>query len=311
MLTVNLFGVGQAYYHDQLLPGFPGQQHTLLFCYLLLHRARPHNREQLAAAFWGDHPTDVSRKYLSQALWRLRQTLQASGAAGDHYLAITNEQIAFAPTAPYWLDIETFEKTLAPYQQLPAAALTPEAAERLAQAVALYTGDLLEGIYVDWCLSVRERLHLLQLDALSRLMSYHEQHGDYERGLAYGERILSADNTREKVHCQMMRLYWLQGDRSAALSQYKRCAQILHEELGVPPMPETELLYTQMVHNQFVPAAPAIPTMTSVPANDPPTASHLLAQHALQKLNHLRLLIEKSSTELQQLEHLIQKAFRN
>ena len=75
MLELKLFGTGQVRYFDQSLVGFPNQQACLLLCYLLLNRGRPHNRERLAAVFWDECPTDVSRKHLSQALWRLRQAL--------------------------------------------------------------------------------------------------------------------------------------------------------------------------------------------------------------------------------------------
>ena len=56
MLELKLFGRGQARYNGFPLPGFPQQQPSLLLCYLLLHRSRPHPREQLAALFWGEYP---------------------------------------------------------------------------------------------------------------------------------------------------------------------------------------------------------------------------------------------------------------
>jgi hypothetical protein len=70
-------------------------------------------------------------------------------------------------------------------------------------------------------------------------------------------------------------------------------------------MPETELLYTQMMHNQFLPTPLVVPSITAAPANQPTQSSQLFAQHALQKLGQLRLLLEKSAGELQQLECLI------
>jgi hypothetical protein len=40
-----------------------------LFCYLLLHRNKPHPRELLATVFWPECTTVQSRKCLRQALW--------------------------------------------------------------------------------------------------------------------------------------------------------------------------------------------------------------------------------------------------
>ena len=111
MLKVRLFGSGQAQYYDRTLSGFPNQQCCLVFCYLLLNREQPHHREKLASVFWGDFPTQVSRKNLRNNLWRLRQVLQSVGASPDDYLMMYEDSISFLSTGPYWLDIEVFEKT--------------------------------------------------------------------------------------------------------------------------------------------------------------------------------------------------------
>ena len=317
MLELQLFGTGQARYCDYPLPGFPNQQSYLLLCYLLLNRHHPHHRERLAALFWSEYPTTSSRKYLRNALWRLRHALQSVGAPGDEYLLISDDSISFVSSSRYWLDVEAFETTITRYQDLSEQELTPEQAAHLEEAVDLYVGDLLEGVYEDWCLYDRERLSLLHLNALSKLMVFHELNGTYERGLAYGERILARDHTREKVHRQMMRLYWLLGDRNAALAQYKRCVQVLREDLGIPPMEETRLLYKRMVHSQSDPSTGSgeRPTSRPVRHEDPLSITiksddsvQPLAEHALQKLQRLQAIIEETSVELRYIERLISKA---
>lgn len=309
MLELQLFGTGQARYCNRPLPGFPNQQSYLLLCYLLLNRHHPHHRERLAALFWSEYPTTTSRKYLRNALWRLRHALQSVGAPADKYLLISDDSVSFVSSIRYWLDVEVFETTITRYQDLSGQELTPEQAAHLKEAVDLYVGDLLEGVYEDWCLYDRERLSLLHLNALSKLMVFHELSGTYERGLAYGERILACDHTREKVHRQMMRLYWLLGDRNAALAQYKRCVQVLREDLGIPPMEETRLLYKRMVHNQSDPTSRPVrhddPLSFTIKSDD---SIQPLAEHALQKLQRLQAIIEETSVELRYIERLISKA---
>jgi DNA-binding SARP family transcriptional activator len=207
------------------------------------------------------------------------------------------------------LDIQVFEKAVSGCQDIPGQELTAEQAASLEEAADLYVGDLLEGIYEDWCLYDRERLRLLHMNTLGKLVACHEHHGAYERGLAYGKQILTCDPTREKVHRQMMRLYWLLGDRNEALTQYKCCAQILREELDIPPMEETRLLYKQMVRNQFDPASwPPHQTPLSSEQSDREDAVLLLAKHALQRLHRLQAMTDETSAELHQLERLISKA---
>ncbi len=309
MLELKLFGTGQACYLGRPLPGFPSQQASLVLCYLLLNRHHPHHREQLAAVFWSDYPTHTSRKYLRNALWRLRQALQAVNASPDSYLAISDDSVSFLTSSLYALDVETFEETVSPYQDVSGGSLTAEQAASLERAASSYGGDLLEGIYEDWCLYDRERLSLLHLSVLGKLVVFHATHGTCERGIAYGERILAHDNTREKVHRQLMCLHWLAGDRNAALAQYKRCAQILREELGIPPMKQTKLLYEQMLHNRFDPATwPGHHSAPSSGLDEPGGSMQPLAEHALQKLQHLQAMIEETGTELRHVERLISKA---
>jgi DNA-binding SARP family transcriptional activator len=309
MFELKLFGTGQARYGDEPLAGFPSQQGGLVLCYLLLNRHRPIIRERLAAVFWGELSGDLSRKHLSQALWRLRQALQSINVSADDYLLISRDSISFRNEDAYWLDIEEFETTITRYRDLAGQQLILAQAAHLEEAVDLYTGDLLEGVYEDWCLSERERLGLLHLSALSKLVLFHERNGTCERGLAYAERILAVDNTREKAHRSMMRLYWRLGDRSAALAQYKLCVQVLREELGVVPTEETQALYQQMARNQFQPTEQALPRNDTLsPFSEADESFQLLTEHALQKLNRLQSLMDETSAELHYIERLINRA---
>ena len=309
MLEIRLFGTGQAHYNGQNIAGFPRQQSYQLLCYLLLNRRHPHHRERLAAVFWGESPTHTSRKYLRNGLWRLRQNLEAAGLPVCDYLSVSDDSVSWIASASYWLDIEAFEAALTHAQDLPAEELTPAQVATLEQALDLYAGDLLEGIYDDWCLYDRERLRLLYLNALGRLVTYHELHGSPEPGLAYCERILAHDRTRERVHRQMMRLYWRAGDRHAALAQYTRCAQILYDELGIPPMRETTLLYRQMSSNEFDPARwPARGEPAEVTDSLPHDDVEPLAEHALHRLHNLQAMLEETSAELRHLERLLSLA---
>ncbi|MDI7277511.1 MAG: BTAD domain-containing putative transcriptional regulator [Anaerolineae bacterium] len=305
MLEVRLFGTGQVSYGSRSLPGFPNQQCHFLLCYLLLNRRRPHQREQLAAVFWNEYPANVSRKYLRNAIWRLRGALESVGVQPDQYLALDDGSVCFAPKGEYWLDVQAFEATVTRYQNVASYELSAEQAAALAEAVDLCCGDLLEGVYEDWCLYDRERLRLLHLDALGRLVAFCGTHGAYERGLAYGERILARDNTREKVHRQMMQLYWLSGQRDRALAQYERCSEALRETLGIAPLPETQRLYEQMARGHCDPTRwPAF--RRRVPEPVPPGAS--ASEQAALHIRNLQGLLSAARVELQEIERLLAAA---
>jgi DNA-binding SARP family transcriptional activator len=306
---LQLLGPGQIHYCDRPLDGFPHHQCYRLLCYLVLNRHHPHNRERLASIFWCDCSTSTSRTYLRNAIWRLRHTLQVAGATVDDYLLIGDDSISFIASSHYWLDVEVLETAVAMCQACDGHELASSQAAQLEEAVDLYVGDLLEGSYDDWCLYDRERLRLLHQSALDKLLVYHEHSGTYDRGLVYGKRLLARDPANEKVHRQMMRLYWLLGDPNEALAQYRSCTQVLREELGMRPSESTTLLYKQMVRNDFDPAVWPIHRDDALPDQIRRDESlRSTVRNALQRVKRLQAVAEETRNELQQIEHLISRA---
>ncbi|MCB9101745.1 MAG: hypothetical protein H6632_19580 [Anaerolineales bacterium] len=306
MLKIRLLGTGEARYRNRPLASFPNHQYHRLFCYLLLNRSHPHHRERLAAVFWGEHSTSASRQYLRNALWRLRNALQADGVPVEQYLLINEENVSVLTSDELWLDIDHFETIISRYQDIAGQQLTPPEAAQLEKAVDLYGGDLLEGVYEDWCLYDRERLHILHLNALGKLVAFHEHNGTYECGLTYGQRILALDPTREKVHRQLMRLYWQLNEPGEALAQYKCCVQALRQELGTSPITRTKRLYQQIIHHQFNPASWLLQLDDRSPDfSETDESAKALVKHALQELHRLHAKAEETCTELERVEHLI------
>jgi DNA-binding SARP family transcriptional activator len=237
---------------------------SLLLAYLLLERNRMHPREVLIGEFWGDSSEQKARNCLNTALWRLRRALEMDEKQ-QVYLLTTEVGVGFNSQSQYWLDVAVFEETLAQALKRPEHLLSPEDAARLASALQLYRGDLLEGIYEDWAIRAREYQRLLYLNGLDCLMRYHIQHADYERALECAHQILRADPLREEIHREVMRLHALRGNRAEAVRQYRLCQDLLEKELGIPPMPETACLYSQIL---LTGAELAVTTTASTPASE-------------------------------------------
>lgn len=296
MLRIKLLGPGQATCRGQPVPGFPDQRSGQLLSYLLVHRYRPLPRERVAAAFWPDHPTSTSRKYLRDALWRLRRALQSVDARDDRHLAVTKESISLVDSGELALDVEQFEEAVSQTLDLAGQDLTGDQAEELQAAVGLYRGDLLEGLFADWCLNDRERLRLLFLRSLTKLMVYHQHQGDFETAIGFGKRILHHDRTREAVQRRMMRLHWRSGDRAGALKQFRDLSTALRDNLGVRPSARTRRLHRKIqVGRRLEPRQLTINQIE--PSSDRPTA-----QQALKRLGKLRQLLKRTNQELRQLE---------
>jgi DNA-binding SARP family transcriptional activator len=246
-LTIRLFGKFSAELDGQRLPGLDGGKLQDLFCYLLLNRRRPLSREVLASLLWGDSPTAQSKKYLRQALWQLQNVLGLSERKlNNRLLVIDADWVNVNTQADYWFDVSEFERSFGEAQGAKGQHFEPDAAERIARAVDLYRGELLEGCYDEWCLVERERLQNMYLMMLDKLMVYAETAEQFDAGIDYGARILACDRAREHTHRRLMRIYYLSGDRTSALRQYDRCVAALNEELGVKPARKTALVFEQI-----------------------------------------------------------------
>ena len=246
-ITIRLFGKFSAELDGRRLTGLDGGKLQELFCYLLLNRRRPHSRELLASMLWGDSPTAQSKKYLRQALWQLQNIIGSSERKqNNRLLLIDADWVNVNALADYWFDVSEFELSYDEAHGTRGQSFEPATAERVARAVSLYRGELLEGCYDDWCLVERERLQNMYLMMLDKLMAYSETAQHFEAGIGYGAKILSCDRAREHTHRRLMRIYYLAGDRTSALRQYDRCVAALSEELGVKPARKTSQLYDQI-----------------------------------------------------------------
>jgi DNA-binding SARP family transcriptional activator len=244
-LVVSLFGRFKVELDGRAIELGDAQKAHELLCFLLINRKRSHPRETLASLLWDHCTTAQSKAYLRKALWQLQQSLAELGDASSMLLA-EPEWIQINPEFELRLDVDVFEEVHRATKGRNGWELDEGTMEGVHHAVALYCGDLLENWYVDWCLYERERLQQIYLILLDKSMDYFELHHQYELGIDYGQRILQIDRARENTHQRLMRLCYLNGDRTGALRQYQRCAAALHEELDAEPAARTLQLYEQI-----------------------------------------------------------------
>ena len=255
-IQICLFGRFTVNHRQALVIALESAKEQELLSYLLIHHDRPHARETLAAMLWGENTTEKSKKYLRQALWHV-QTAFASVA--EHFLAVEHDWVQFNMQPNVEVDVTKFEQAFLRARDVPGRQLDESAADELRQAVETYRGGLLCGCYQDWCLLERERYQNMYLMILDKLLNYCAANHLYEAGQNYGELILRHDCAHERAHRRLMRLHYLAGDRTAALRQYERCANVLRDELGVIPDTHTENLYRQIcaAHTRTAPTANA------------------------------------------------------
>ena len=261
VFRVRLFGGLAVTREEKPLPPIPSTVARSLFAYLTAYRDRPHTRDLLAGVFWPEVADDVARRRLSQALWRIRRTLDL-----DPVLRIEGDLVQINPEVPLWLDVEQFTEEAA---QCLGLSLRDDA-RVLAHGescLQLYRGDFLAGYYEDWLFPERERLREQMLTVLERLVATYKREGDYAAALAHARRLAAEDLLREEAHREVMRLCYLLDRDAIALQQFELYRRRLMDELGVEPAPATLALAHEIARRSGQVTQPNLPQAPASPAS--------------------------------------------
>ena len=262
-VSLKLFGGFQARLEPGLPLRLPTRKAQALLAYLALHPDPAPHRDSLAALLWPDRTDDQARASLRHALYELRRTL-----AGSPGVLRTEGDTVTVDAGLVDLDVAAFTRLL--------DEGTPEA---LAQAAALYRGDLLAGMSVAeepweaWLREARERLREQAGDGLARLLAHQRKAEHLEAAVRTAGQLLALDPLQEPVHRTLMRLHAQLGQRAAALRQYQHCVSVLRSELGVEPEAETRQLYQEILQQREaarVTRSGRPPRVPKVPETRPP-----------------------------------------
>jgi adenylate cyclase len=206
-----------------------------LLAYLAYYLHRTHPRETLIELLWPDAAPEAGRWRLSVALSALRRQLEPSPAPGFTSRAgtvlITDRTSVRLNPAAVTTDVAEFQAALEAAER---TSSDTERAASLAQAAALYRGELLAGHYQDWVL--QERAWLAERYFLAR--------------------GVSLDPLREDTHRELIRLYAASGQMAAALRQYRELEQVLQRELGTTPNATTRALVREIERRSVLRSAP-------------------------------------------------------
>lgn len=253
MARLELFYLGafEVLLDGKPVTGFESSKVRALLAYLGIEHDRPHSREKLAGLFWPEQSEETAKKNLRQALSNLRKNLDET-TNPNPVLIVTPDSIQIHSGEMVWSDTATFSENMVcceAHRHRYLETCQP-CIRRLQEMVVLYRGDFLQGFFIDgclefedWLLILRERLHQQVLVVQHTLARHHEQRGEITQALYYARRQVELDPWREEAHQQFIRLFAMNGQRSAALRQYDICRKVLAEELGVEPAPETTELY--------------------------------------------------------------------
>ena len=191
---------------------------------------RHRRRDSIVALFWPGLDEEHARSALRQALTYLRRTLGASAV-----VTRGEEEIAIAPEAVR-CDAVLFDEAVA--------------AGHLEDAMALYRGDFLDGLFVSdaspeleqWIDTERARLRQSAATCGWSLAEASRQRGDGVSAAGWARAAAALAPDDEGKLRWLISLLDSTGDRAGALEAYERFARRLASEYSAEPSAETKAL---------------------------------------------------------------------
>ena len=187
-----------------------GGRHAQALIGLLALRPRLRLRDTLAAELWPD-ADGPSAGALRQALWLVRSSFVSAGLNPDDWLETDQDTLGIRRDVQLDIDADRFERLA-----LLGESDDPE------RAVALYSGDLLEGLGHECFAADRERLSDLYEDLLARVAESRLDRGDVVGARRAASELLARDPLREEAHAILIAVYGRTGSRSQVVRQYRR-----------------------------------------------------------------------------------------
>jgi DNA-binding SARP family transcriptional activator len=202
-----------------------------LLAYLTIASPRRfHRRDSLLALFWPGLDQEHARAALRRSLYFLRAEL------GPDVITGRGDDEVEVPEVALWCDATALDR-----------ALDDGQAE---QALGLYRGPLLEGLYVtgasadyqDWLDRERVRLRERAADAARSLMDRSEADGRLADAAQWARRAVELSPDDEAALRRLLTLLDRVGDRSAALRAYDLFVRRMAQEFELDPSAETSAL---------------------------------------------------------------------
>lgn len=212
---------GRAIARDAWRQGRAGSLVTLL----ALSSRKRLSREEVIEALWPGVSPDAGGANVRKAVHFARRALGSEEAIG-----VRAGSIELWPNGDVETDVERFERATA------IAHSTREESD-FRDAVALYPGDLVADDRSEQWLDDRRRT---LRDVFVRAL----------HGARMWNRILDIDPTDEEAHRELIREHLEDGNRQAAIRQFERLREVLRDELGVGPDPDSVALYERVLAHE-------------------------------------------------------------
>ncbi len=252
-----------------------GRQGRLLFAYLVAERSRPVPRDELAEALWGETPPATRDKALTVIASKLRGALADAGLDGRELLTAAFGCYRLDLPEGTWVDLFAAASSAQDAEEALAAGELDQARAAAESAESLARRPFLPGEDGTWVVQKRRDLADIRERALSVLADACLRSGAAREAAKWAEELIALSPFREAGYRRLMEAHVVAGNRAEALRVYEQCRQLLAEELGAYPSPETDSIYRALLE---APQTSVRTTPVAEPTVEPGTSELSRAQ---------------------------------
>lgn len=204
----------------------------------LVDRA-PVPRENILEIFWGGKSTAQAVNNLNQHLFRLRRAL------GQEAVILENNECRLSPDTIITYDAALFESKAKAALTMPQGDL--RRLEPLAMAIEVYGGEYLVDVAVEWAAERREALSELFINAACAYADELMSLTRYAETRDILNKALKIEPLRDDLHQRMLICLHKMGRRHEVVNHYLKYCDLYRTELGLPPTPEIQTLYSRLI----------------------------------------------------------------
>ena len=231
MLVVNLLGNAGIYYRGEDITTRLSSKSVAIIMYLVENYNKKITREKISDLLWAEK-YENSGYSLRYNLWNIKKVIP--GDEEGRSLILPNKEYCYInPEYRFNSDVIRIKK-------LEEKPLSSMSLEELREMKSAFRGDFLEQLHIkdaeelyEWILSNRVRYQKLHASCLNQIYLNLKDTHMHEEKVEILEEILLQNPYDEESHYNLMTEYIKLGERHMAISQYKKCDQILRAELNI------------------------------------------------------------------------------
>ena len=224
-----------------------------LFAYLLLHRSRVCDREELIGALWPKSRLKQGEQSLYSSIFQLKRAVSSgfrlAGARALEKRAFLVHQergYRFDPSFAFRVDAEEFLSQWEGAKALAEEEKAGECEKACQGCVKLYQGPFLPNLGERWCEERRGEFEKIYLSCLRRLASRRMEKKDFEEAVLLYHRYLHSEPLSEEVRIELWRALKGAGRRADIQKDYKELQQILKRDFGEEPQAKTKEAFREL-----------------------------------------------------------------